>query len=236
MNKLSSNYIVDILNNEMSMPAGSVWLRDQNAKIPIDTGLYISVGIVQTTVMAAESYMIPASPDNWDVENQRWDIGGQTYDASGSPTNFDKTGQTWDNPNQFWDTPPPAQIEVNEVQAREMVQIDIFSRSNAGITRNWEVIAALNSFYSQQVQEANNFKIFRLPQNWINTSSAEGSSILNRYTITIPCFVWYRKQKLLTMNGGDYYDDFKARVDDAATIGTETPMIEFEINQEGIEP
>lgn len=215
MNLLSSQYIIDIINEEMNMPANSVWLRDQNPKIPIDNGLYIAVGIVSSRVMSAETRMVPYVPT--------------------TEVNWDEPGQTWDeNPPQNWDQTYAVQTQVSEAVVQEMVQIDVFSRALTALQRNWEVVAALNSFYSQQQQEAQNFKIFRIPQNWINTSSAEGSSILNRYTITFPCFVWYRKEKVLTANGGDYYDDFTTRVDDSNTIGTDSPLIEFEINQEGI--
>jgi hypothetical protein len=180
--------------------------------------------------------MRPATAQDWDVANQQWDIGGQTYDTSGKLLNYDEQGETWDQPNQTFDQLPPTQVQISEMQAREMVQIDVLSRSNDGIFRTWEVIAALNSIFSEQTQETNSFKIFRIPTNFINTSSAEGSSIINRYTITFPVFVWYRKGVILTLNGGDYYDDFTTRVDDEKTIGTETPLIQFEINQEGIEP
>lgn len=123
-----------------------------------------------------------------------------------------------------------AQHELNEVQMCEYTQIDIFSRSNEALLRKWEIVAALQSFYSQQQQELNNFKIFRIPTSFINTSDAEGGSFINRYTITVPCFVWYRLDTVLDSPLGDYYDDFTTRIDDAATIGTNTPVAEFEIN------
>lgn len=121
------------------------------------------------------------------------------------------------------------QHEVNQVQMLENIQIDVLSRSNLALTRNWEVVAAMQAFYSQQQQELNNFKIFRIPRAFINTSSAEGGSILNRYSIKFACLTWYRKDALLDSPLGDYYDDFATRVDDEATIGTNTPLIEFEI-------
>ncbi len=126
--------------------------------------------------------------------------------------------------------------QINEVQITENIQIDILSRANTALTRNWEIIAAMQSFYAQQQMEKNNFNISRIPQNFVNTSSAEGGSQLNRYSITITCAVWYRKDKLLASPLGDYYNDFTTRVDDANTIGTNKPLIEFEINSEGIVP
>lgn len=254
MNQLSSEYIADIITKKMALPPARVVLRDQNFKIPPDKQLYIVVGIVNTFPMAAETYMRPATAEDWDQTAQVWDIAGQTYDPTGF-TNYDRGGQNWDTPNQTFDQLPPTQIEVSQVVQQEWVQIDVCSRNNDALTRNWEVIAACNSFYSQQTQEANTFKIFRIPRGPINTSSAEGGSYLNRYTLTVPCFVWYRKE--VVMMSGDYYDDFHTQVDDAHTLNSgpqnydvpgETfdtpgqvydepePLITFEINQQGIAP
>lgn len=121
------------------------------------------------------------------------------------------------------------QHELNEVQMCEYTQIDILSRSNEALVRKWQVVAALQSFYSQQQQELNNFKIFRIPTSFVNTSEAEGGSFINRYTIVVPCFVWYLLDTLLASPLGDYYNDFTQRVDDAATIGTPSPVAQFEI-------
>lgn len=120
------------------------------------------------------------------------------------------------------------QHQISEVQLLEIIQIDVLSRSNSALRRNWEVIAALQSFYSQQQQELHNFKIFRIPRNFLNTSAAEGGSTLNRYSLNIAAMVWYRKDTLLNSPLGDYYDDFETRADDKETIGTDTPLFEFE--------
>lgn len=218
MNKLASQIIVDILARQMAMPANSVWLRDQNRVIPNDDGLYIDVGIVNSYVLSNET---------WIAE------GTLTQD-------WDQLGETFDDPNQEetdYDAPPvTGVIEYNKLQAREDIQIDIWSRSNQAIFRNWEIAAALQSIYAQQQMELVNFKIFRIPRSMTNTSAAEGGSQLNRYTLIISCFVWYVKETLLNVPFGDYYDDFNQRVDDRHTIGTDTPMFTFEINQEGIVP
>jgi hypothetical protein len=121
-------------------------------------------------------------------------------------------------------------VEYTQVQQRENIQVDILSRSNDALTRNWEIIGALSSIYSKQVQEKYNFKIFRIPQGFINTSDAEGGSFLNRYSLTFPVFTWYKKRKVLTPTGKNYYDDFTTRVDDENTIGTDNPLITFEIS------
>jgi hypothetical protein len=254
-----------------------VWLRDQNRKLPNDSALYIDVGIVNSYVMSSETYIRDGAPsNNWDQLGQtydtpavggfdsgNYDLPGRSYDQQsgveydqGVVENFDQPGQDFDVSGQTWDAKQNATTEVNKLQMREDIQIDIFSRSNAAIFRNWEVIAALQSIYSQQQQELVNFKIFRCPRAMINTSSAEGGYQLNRYTITISCFVWYVKETLLTTNNGDYYDDFHQRVDTHKTIGSVPPynydqgntwdsgqnfdnlppIITFEINQQGIQP
>lgn len=196
MNLLTSQIIVDILNEEMVMPKNSVWIRDQNMKIPDDNNLYIIVGFVSSGGI----------------------VGNSTY----------ITTEVVDS--------VPVVHEINQVQILENIQIDILSRSNAALQRSWEVIAALQSIYAQQQQELNNFKIFRQPSGFLNTSEAEGGSTLNRFTITVSCLVWYRKDVALVSTLGDYYDDFTTRVDDEATIGTDTPLIEFEITPDSPPP
>jgi len=121
----------------------------------------------------------------------------------------------------------PSPYEVNLVQQQEAIQIDILSsaQSNLALMRNWEVIAALQSIYSQQMQEQYCFKIFRIPRSFVDTSSAEGGSMLQRYSITINAFVWYRKQKLL----GTYYDDFTTGYYTDRN-GALTEEFQFEIN------
>ena len=255
-NGISAQLILQIIQAEMILPATSLWLRDQNKTIPADQGLYVTAGLIDHDTVCVTSKMRPAVPEDWDYENQTWDLGGQLFDANALPLNYDRAGETWDNPGQTFDQLPPTQIEENTVQAREIVQVEIFSRSNNALMRNWEIVAALQSIFAQQTQEANQFKICRKPLSFLNTSYAEGGAQLNRYTLTFAAFVWYRKSKVLVNNGGDYYDDFSLRLDSEQTIGSgdtnydqggtfdtpgqtfdqPMPMAEFEINQEGIEP
>lgn len=123
-----------------------------------------------------------------------------------------------------------AQYEINQVLQQEAIQIDLLSSAvhNYAMLRNWEVVAALQGFYSQQLQELNNFKIFRVPRSFIDTSSAEGGSMLQRYSITIMAHVWYRKQTALNPPLGDYYDDFTQEVSDNET----GELFNFEINED----
>lgn len=187
MNNLAEQIIVDVLKERMALTDKQIWVRSQNRKIPVDTKLYIIVGLISAQTYSAQTYM-------------------ETKIIDGEEK----------------------QYEVNKVNTIENIQIDILSRSNDAITRRWEIIAALNSIYAKQKQEANYFKISRVPASFIETSSAEGSSQLNRFSITFPCWVWYKKETELSENN-DYYDDFSNRVDDAKTIGNEDGLIEFRI-------
>jgi len=125
-------------------------------------------------------------------------------------------------------TPKDTLLEKMMVVTKDNIQIDIFSYTTEAITRRWEVLAALASTYSVQKQEENDFKIFRLPANFVNSSAAEGGSNLNRFSLTIACHVWYRKEKALSRN--KIFDKFDGRVDDEQTIGTADPL--FTLTQE----
>lgn len=122
--------------------------------------------------------------------------------------------------------------EIQQLQMRENIQIDIFSRDTAALTRRHEVIAALNSFYAQQKQEEYNFRIFSIPPTFINSSSAEGGSNINRFSIIIACHTFFRKEKVIQSDDGDYFDEFSSRADDANTIDQEDGLFEFTITEE----
>ncbi len=97
-------------------------------------------------------------------------------------------------------------IERQEVNIQEMIQIDIMSKSTAALFRRWEVIAALSSNHSQQVQEQNSFRIAPIPNGLTDLSHLEGASRNYRFAITIVTLAWYSKNKTI-----DYYDAFKLR-------------------------
>lgn len=130
--------------------------------------------------------------------------------------------------NEAITSPINSMSETMTVISRENIQIDVMSRSLDAIQRRAEVLMALASTYSVQKQEENSFKIFKVPVNFVNTSSAEGGSNLNRFSLTISAHVWYKKTKNLAL--GDIYTSFDTRVDDAVTIGEADGLIEFTIN------
>lgn len=115
---------------------------------------------------------------------------------------------------------------------REMLQIDIRSKDNSARQRRFEVLLALASVYSVQQQEKYQFKIFKKPLSINNTSSAEASSNMNRFTILMACQTWTKKTTVLDENNGDYFDKFSTRADDSRTITNEEGLIEFNIPME----
>lgn len=117
---------------------------------------------------------------------------------------------------------PP--VERQGVQLSASIQIDLVSKNRDAANRGWEVIAALTSNYSNQIQEKYNLKVFKIPQSFNNTSAAEGGSNLNRYTIVISSFIWQYKEKILT----EYFTFFQTRADNEDTISEDTGMIEIE--------
>ena len=117
--------------------------------------------------------------------------------------------------------------EVTTVNARENIQVDIQSRNTDAITRRWEVLAALSSIYAVQVQEIGQFKIFKIPTTFVNSSETEGAEKVNKFSIIIPCFVWYSKEKLISTPEGDWFTTFPTRVDDENTIGEDEGLFEF---------
>lgn len=63
---ITEQVLRDIIMGEMTIPENNIWIRDQNRKIPDDTGLYIIVGMTDSTPMSAQTYMkqreIPQPP------------------------------------------------------------------------------------------------------------------------------------------------------------------------------
>jgi hypothetical protein len=223
--QLTAQILGYVIRRKMNLPKPNVWLRDQNRVIPNDNGIYVAIGLINAPQpLGVVTYIKEGIFTSYDQSNESWDVPSEIWDPEANPTQYDQLGQSFDNPDQNWDVTPPILLEVNEIIQREDIQIDFFSRSNDGIKRNWEIIAALNSIFCQQMQERFNFKVARLPRAFVNTSYAEGGSQLNRFTLTFSTIVWYRKETPLTPTGGGYYDAFETRVDTSKTIGTNLPQ------------
>lgn len=95
-------------------------------------------------------------------------------------------------------------VEIQDVNERRMMQVDVYSRNNDARERFWEVSMALKSTYAQQQMDLYNFKIGTIT-NSQNTSGLDGGSDINRFTITFNVLTHQQKQKPI-----DYYDKFTA--------------------------
>lgn len=102
---------------------------------------------------------------------------------------------------------PDDDTEIQTIYGRASVQIDILSRSIEARQRRGEILMALNSFYSKNVQDAHQFRIFWLPARFINTSSLEGGSEINRFSLIIRAMISEDKVK-----STPFYDTFNATI------------------------
>lgn len=94
------------------------------------------------------------------------------------------------------------------------IQINVFSRDNTALTRNWEVIAALRSNYAVEQQQNLQFRLYQISQPMVNVSelnqysasttfSPTGGSRIYQFSVT--CVAQYAKDKNTTVS---YYDSF----------------------------
>lgn len=102
---------------------------------------------------------------------------------------------------------PINDTEVQTVYGRASIQVDLLSRSIEARQRRAELLMALNSFYSKEKQDKHQFRIFELPARFINTSSQEGGSEINRFSLIIRAMISEDKVK-----DSDYYDTFHANI------------------------
>lgn len=98
-------------------------------------------------------------------------------------------------------------IEYQSVHNLAQYQLDVFSRGNTAREMRDLAIMALNSTYSQQVQEEESFQIARNSFQVTNTSDVEGVAELNRYSISFN--VTYMTQ---TSKSIGYFDTFTKEV------------------------
>lgn len=98
-------------------------------------------------------------------------------------------------------------MEEQSVHNLAVFSVDIFSRSPQVREMMDLAIMALNSTYSQQIQEAKGFQIARNSFQVTNTSEVEGVAELNRYSISFN--VTYMSE---TTKSISYYDTFSKEV------------------------
>jgi hypothetical protein len=93
------------------------------------------------------------------------------------------------------------------VNMHATLSVDIISRGPDARDRKEEVILALKSTYSQQVQEANGFYVATLPSGFQNLSEIDGAAIPYRFNISVA--IQYQVTKTATV---DRYETFTKSV------------------------
>lgn len=154
--------ICDILQTQLDLADGQIWIYNQKRDIPNDFGIYFVVNYVGQHI----------------ISNIRKEIATET-----------------------------GLMEYQSVHNLANFTVDVFSRSSRARDMRDLAIMALNSTYSQQVQEANGFQIARNSFQVTNTSEVEGVAELNRYTISFN--VTYMSE---TTKSIAYYDTFTKEV------------------------
>lgn len=93
--------------------------------------------------------------------------------------------------------------EIQETVINDMIQIDIFSKNNEAKDRRFEVLTALHSINSQQLQDQYNFRLFQIPAGFNNMNENEGGYRIYRYVMTVN--VQYMRRYVKPI---DYYNKF----------------------------
>lgn len=99
--------------------------------------------------------------------------------------------------------PPTVDREIKTVVTSAKHNVEITSRSTDAKYRKAEILAAIDSVYSQQKQEENQIKIFRTNQI-LDLSFIEGRSALHRYQVPVIINSVKRYEKPITT-----YDKFQ---------------------------
>lgn len=100
--------------------------------------------------------------------------------------------------------------EQQSLNVQATLGIDIFSKGPEARDRKEEVILALKSTFSQQIQEKYGFYIATIPTAFVNLSEIDGAAIPYRFNISVA--IQYTSIKTKTIS---FYDKF------ADTIVTE---------------
>lgn len=107
-------------------------------------------------------------------------------------------------------SPNPITGGLSQVQSANfsaMLDIDILSRGPEARVRKEEVLLALNSQYSEQLQNANGFRIFNVPTSFVNLSEEDGAAIPYRFKITVAVQYFVSSVK-----AAQYFDTFSTPV------------------------
>lgn len=106
---------------------------------------------------------------------------------------------------------PSALVEVVTNNWKCVGWVEVYSSTNLAFLRKEEIAAAINSTYSEMIQEANNFKISKMPSQITNISSSEGPSIPFRFNIAINFS--FNTSKIKSVPYFDNYENSSINVD-----------------------
>ena len=98
--------------------------------------------------------------------------------------------------------------EEQTLNAISQYQIDIQSKDNSARLRKEEVLFALTSNLSQQLQEQYFFRIAKIPNSFENTSLTEEPSMYTKFSLTLNVFSWNKNVKNI-----DYYNNPEFNLD-----------------------
>lgn len=145
------------------------------------------------------------SEDRVMIFNQKWNI--PTYDHMFLLLQC-QPSQTLSSRNYTKENSETGEFEeIQELNLKEHIIVSVFSRNMEAFERKEEVVAALYSIHSQQLQEKNSFKILNRNASIEDLTVLEGAAQLYRYDIPIILATWYQKKKKV-----DFYDQFPVQV------------------------
>lgn len=151
----------DVLQTEMGLDDGRVYLWDQKINAPTDDDIFIAVAALNPKPFANKNEILP----------------DDTF----------------------------GMIEVQSVNMKTTLSVDIISRNLEAMNRKEEVIMAATSVYSQNQQSLNSFYIAPITSNFVNLSQIDGAAIPYRFNLSINIQYVVTKRKAVS-----YYDDFSA--------------------------
>lgn len=93
--------------------------------------------------------------------------------------------------------------EVQSMNIQETYTINVYSKDGSARQRNHEVIFALHSTASQQMQERYSCRMGYIPTQMIDVSHVEGAARLNRYSLTFQLLRAYTRTRPI-----EFYDTF----------------------------
>lgn len=136
------------------------------------------------------------------IYNQKWDIPAD----SRLYITAEYSGQRIIGSVRREISTPQGLKEAQSLHSVAAVSLDLISRGRAAREAKDLAIMALNSTYSQQMQERHGFSIARHSAQCANASEAEGPAMIDRYVISFN--VAYKTE---TEKPIDYYGDFSRK-------------------------